>query len=101
VVAGTVLAMGFNKSDTPPVHFGYNNRVPEPKTHSELDAYRRLRKRVAIAKCNWSLVNVRINRSGEMKLAKPCHVCQEWLTAVGCSEVVYTTGAGWEKLKLT
>lgn len=101
VVGGSVYVVGTNKSAVPSVHLGYNQRVPEPKIHSELDAYRKLRKIVPIGKVQWSLINVRLNRTGEMKNSKPCHVCQEWLGAVGCTEIVYTTEVGWNTLKLS
>ena len=99
VVDGSVVVVGTNKSAVPPVHFGYNSRVPEPKIHSELDAYRKLRKCVSISKTDWELVNVRVNRSGEMKKSKPCSVCAEWLQSVGCKGVTYTTESGWEYLR--
>ena len=101
VVDGSVYVVGTNKSAVPSVHLGYNQRVPEPKIHSELDAYKKLRKIVPIGKVQWSLINVRLNRSGEMKNSRPCHVCQEWLSQVGCTEVYYTTEAGWSNMKMS
>lgn len=100
VVDGAVYVVGTNKSAIPDLHLGYNQRVPEPKIHSELDAYRKLRKIVPINKAEWSLVNVRVNRSGEMKNSKPCPVCQGWLSAVGCKSVTYTTEDGWKSLSM-
>lgn len=101
VVDNAVCVVGTNKSAVPALHFGYNARVPEPKVHSELDAYHKLRKKVSLAKTEWSLVNVRINRSGEWKVSKPCEVCQVWLKELGCSKVYYTTEAGWQSLSLS
>jgi hypothetical protein len=96
IVGNAIWCVGKNKSDTPLIHFGYTQRVPDPKIHSELDAYKKLRKMLPIAKTEWELVNVRVNRSGEMKISKPCEVCQEWLRSIGCKRVTYTTETGWE-----
>lgn len=95
IVHAKIQCVGRNKSEEPPVHYGYHNRVSEPKVHSELDAYRKLRKKFPIAKTEWYLINVRLNRSGEMKISKPCAVCHAWLQDLGCLEVVYTTNGGW------
>lgn len=95
VVDNAVLVVGTNKSAVPPRHFGYHARVREPKIHSEFDAYMKLRKYVPLSKIEWELVNVRVNRSGEMKLSKPCEVCQVWLKEMGCVRVTYTTETGW------
>jgi hypothetical protein len=100
VVDGSIYVIGQNKSATPDVHFGYGQRVPDPKIHSELDAYYKLRKQVSIKNAYWELINVRLNRSGEMKNSRPCEVCETWLTAIGCSRVTYTTESGWETLNL-
>jgi hypothetical protein len=96
IVGNAIWATGVNKSTTPPKHFGYNNRVPDPKVHSELDAYMKLRKMTSIQNTEWELVNVRVNRSGEFKMSKPCEVCQSWLKTLGCVRVTYTTEKGWE-----
>jgi len=100
IVGNTVRVVGTNKSAVPPRHFGYHSRVTEPKIHSELDAYQRLRKMVPLSKVDWELVNVRVNRTGEMKVSKPCPVCQVWLKAVGCERVTYTTEDGWHSIVL-
>lgn len=101
IVDGKIAVVGKNHAALPDVHFGYHARVTEPKIHAELDAYKRLRKKYPISKTAWSLVNVRINRSGEFKLSKPCDVCTEWLTAVGCHGWSYTTEVGWQHHSLT
>src|SRR5690606_38750264 len=76
IVDGKIVCVGLNKQETPPLHYGYHDKVSEPKIHSELDAYRKLRKRVRINQTDWELVNVRLNRSGEIKISKPCRVCE-------------------------
>lgn len=99
IVGGKIEAVGRNQSAAPDVHFGYNRRgMVTPKIHAELDAYRKLRKKFSINRIDWSLVNVRVNRSGEFKMSKPCVVCQEWLAAVGCESITYTTERGWNAL---
>jgi hypothetical protein len=100
IVDGSVYVVGVNKASEPAKHLGYHGRVTEPKIHSELDAYKKLRKIVPIGKVNWEIVNVRVNRSGEMKMSKPCIVCETWLREVGCTKVTYTTEVGWNEISL-
>jgi hypothetical protein len=100
IVDGGIYAVGMNRNANPPVHFGYHTEKPTPKVHSELDAYRKLRKVVSLARTDWSLVNVRVSRTGHMRMSKPCQVCQGWLAAIGCTEVAYTTEDGWQTLRL-
>ena len=100
IVDNKIACVGTNKSATPDIHFGYNMRVEEPKVHSELDVYRKLRKKVRINRTEWSLINVRLNRSGEMKISKPCSVCHALLTDLGCKEIYYTTNGGWGNVSL-
>lgn len=95
VCGGQVVEWGYNRAGEPPVHFGYHG---ESKIHAELAAYRKGR---GLINGTFSLINVRYNRSGMVKLAAPCQVCREWLAAVGCDTVWFTLdGGGWAKTSL-
>lgn len=42
----------------------------------------------------------RINRSGDIRLAKPCAKCQTIMKKIGIRKVIYSTNFGWEKMFL-
>lgn len=63
--------------------------------HSELDAYRKVpyvhrNKRL-------TLINVRMNADGELRMSKPCPVCTGWCVEV-FDEIYYTDNEGFKKL---
>jgi len=43
---------------------------------------------------------VRINRRGEERLSKPCHMCRSAMEHCGIKRVVYSTNGGYEVMKL-
>jgi hypothetical protein len=96
VVNNQIITWGTNLDGSPPIHFGYNKRSAVPKLHSEYVVYCRGRKMVNLDK--FELVNIRLNRSGTVKMAAPCEVCQGWLFGVGCSAVYFTTSNRWGKI---
>lgn len=90
IADGKIVEWATNKKGQPERHFGYHSNA---KVHSELFAYRKAR---GLLKERFEIVNVRINRQGELKIAAPCGVCREWLTAVGCERAWFTlTEGGW------
>lgn len=94
VVKNSIVVVGMNRSGEPPVYYGYHRRVEKPKTHSELDAYAKYRTKGV----PFEMINVRLQRSGHMRLAKPCYICAGWLASTACTQLVYSTGSGWERL---
>ena len=48
----------------------------------------------------WSMVNVRLNRQGEVRMARPCQVCEAYMRSCGCREVHYTTDDGFSRMLL-
>lgn len=69
-----------------------------PGTHSELGVIQKcfnfLRYRVE----EWGIINIRLNRRGELRLSAPCFVCRGWLQALGCSKIVFTVENGWSEM---
>lgn len=90
-----VVEWGMNRDHTPALHFGYG---PNAKLHSELVAYKKARGLLANGPFN--VVNIRLNRQGQVKLSAPCLVCQQWLASVGCEKVWFSLPGGWAKLIL-
>lgn len=43
----------------------------------------------------------RVNKRGELRLARPCENCWEELKSKGVSTVIYSTNYGWEQEWLT
>lgn len=94
-----IIEWGTNQEGVPPRHFGYHSRVTVPKLHSELVAYRKGRGLLKKGK-PFEMLNIRVNRHNELKIAAPCVVCQEWLASVGCTLVWFTTEGKIGKLYL-
>lgn len=75
------------------------HRVNEPyrvSLHAELRALLKAREAVD------TLVVGRVNRRGDLCLARPCPVCQLAIAESGVKKVYYTTDqGGWDSLRLT
>lgn len=81
-----------NKTGPPDIHFGYHRRA---KLHSELRAYKKAR---GLLSGRFEIINLRLNRQGQIRLSAPCVVCREWLTAVGCESMWFSLNEeGWAK----
>lgn len=83
------------------VSFGYNNAWKTSSLaakyghrfsciHSELMAIKNFPYHISEL-CNFTFVNVRLRRNGDIALSKPCQCCSRMLDAFGISEVYYTT----------
>lgn len=81
-----ILEWGVNKPGTPPTYFGYKSSA---KIHSELAAFRKARG-ILSANKSFQIINVRLSRSGDTKLSRPCEICANWLQAVGCNQMWYS-----------
>lgn len=88
---GKLLGWGWNHNQTPPKHYGYHTRHEFPKMHSEIMAYRRARKRWRLGRMEWGIINIRLNRKGEVKNSTPCICCVQLLGALGC-RFLYSVG---------
>ena len=43
---------------------------------------------------------VRVNKKGEQRLSKPCHMCESAMRYCGIKRVIYSTNGGYEVMKL-
>ncbi len=99
VVQGNkIIEWGENRTGDPPIYFGYTKQSEAPKLHAELVAYRRARG--ILLPGDFDLVNILLNKQGEVKTSAPCEVCQSWLREVGCRAVWFSTPNGWGKVVL-
>lgn len=66
--------------------------------HSELNAFLNYRGDLDLLK-KCSLVNVRVNRFKDVRIARPCVHCEKWISGLGFNEIWYTNEVGvFEKL---
>jgi len=90
-----------NTSQDPPVHYGYKRKCADPdyrpKVHSEIAAYRKAK---GILKKNqgFEVINIRLNRSRQVRLSRPCVCCFEILKDLGCRRFYYSCNIGWLKI---
>lgn len=70
--------------------------------HAEADAMANFKRRHPFADLRrLKLLSIRLNRSGELRMAKPCSHCQKLLRNFGIKLVVYSTSQGTlERMKL-
>ena len=95
-----IISMGMNSQKTTHTLLKRYNYYMEG-IHSELDCYIKIRwMDINYSKC--VLINVRINRFGQIKMSKPCSCCLSLIKEIGINTVYYTTNEGdFYKLKLS
>ena len=86
------MEWGANTNAVPPVHYGYT----KGKTHAEINAFKKARG--VLEEGAFSTVNIRLNKSGELRMAAPCRQCHEILTALGCTTFWFSTNSGFARL---
>lgn len=89
-----IISEGKNHRGEPSKKYGYHNHIDKdyrPKFHSELYAIRKCKRGLE----DITLVNVRLNRLGEVKMAMPCKVCQNILRNLDIKKIYFTTEDGW------
>lgn len=89
-----ILGFGMNHVGLPPVHYGYGRDEDDaylPKTHSEISAWKKIRG-ILDKRKPFTVINIRLNRKGEVRKSKPCRVCLDILNSLGCNKVYFTGG---------
>jgi len=79
LLRGKVIAIGRNKHTCDP-----HRRL---SIHAEIDAIRKTNLKDAY---KFSLLVVRIKKSGELAMSKPCTSCQKFLSQVGVTRIRYS-----------
>ena len=106
-----ILGYGVNRSADPPIHWGYQrdrtNELPNhrrcqwenyrPKIHAEIDAYRKV-KGIMNHNRDFEIINIRLNKKGEIRNSKPCSCCFKLLKELGCSKFWYSFEIGFLKI---
>ena len=96
VQSGKVVEWGMNREGKPPSFLGFDKHS---KLHAEVVAYRKARG-LLDKLVPFQLINVRINRSGELRNSYPCPCCLGYLETLNCSEVWFSTNAGMAKMRI-
>lgn len=100
---GAVIAKGERILSSGCNRLGYTKYIKRPypeSIHAEQAAILKLlRERRLNDLAGSTLFVSRIGRTGVLRLAKPCHVCNELIHAVGISKVVYTTNEGIDEYR--
>jgi hypothetical protein len=93
IVKNRIISIGRNYFKTHPkahkLGYLYN------EMHSELDAFRKVPRHLRGKKL--TLVNIRMNADGELRMSKPCEVCSGWCVEV-FDKIYYTDNEGFKKL---
>ena len=94
IQSNTIIEWSTNKVGEPPVHMGYHSRIGAiPKLHSEILVFRKAKG--LLGKKSFEIVNIRLNKQGELRLSKPCICCLEILSDLGCKRFYYSYGDGF------
>ena len=93
IVCGqTIFSIGVNNTTkTHPLAQKYGHRFAS--THSEINALGRFPYAIRLLR-NYDMVNVRLNKKGIVRLAKPCIHCQQLLMAFHIQNIYYSTNSG-------
>lgn len=100
----SVIAWSTNAAGDPqgPLKRMYEARVAhldgKPKIHAEIRATR-LAKGLLNRERSFEVANIRLNRQGVMRTSAPCSCCSHFLHTLNCSQIYFTTNAGWAKLE--
>ena len=74
--------------------FGYSTRSG---VHSETNAYTKA-KGILDKYIPFNVVNIRLTKSGDLRLSKPCACCYSFLENFGCTSVWFSTEVGFAKI---
>ena len=87
-----IISFGYNNAwKSNPYALKYGHRFLA--IHSELMAIKNFPYRISDL-VDFTFVNVRLRKNGEIALSKPCECCQRMLIAFNINEVYYTTNNG-------
>src|SRR5690348_8110623 len=93
-----IVEWGRNHTGIPAKHMGYQHRIKDknfkPKIHSEWDAYKKARG-LLVKNTPFEIVNVRLNRKGQIRLSKPCECCYYLMKEMGCRAFHYSSEVGF------
>ena len=88
VQSNKILEWGMNKPGNPPVQYKYFSAV-----HSEIDALNKARGIINF-NTGFEIINIRLNRTGMLRLSAPCETCNSTILRHGCTHVYFSKNSG-------
>jgi hypothetical protein len=85
-----IIEIGMNRKIKPPVWLGYHNLSGR---HAEVDVYQKAKGIIDPSK-SFEVVNIRLNKRGELRDSAPCKFCSKFLQYVGCQTVYFSMSTG-------
>jgi len=80
-----ILGWGMNKPGKAPIQYKEYSAV-----HSEIDVLKKTRGVINFNR-SFEIINIRLNRQGELRLSAPCQTCGKTIKALGCKNVYFST----------
>lgn len=98
IVKGTrIYSVGWNSTTKPGAMIdGHRFIYPRGGAHSEADSISNLSDLNICRK--GTMVNIRLNKRGQLRNSRPCYICQKIIESVGFNRVYYSTDSGFEML---
>jgi len=98
-----IYATGLNRTHEPLIIYGYHRKHDHtfrPKLHAELEAFRKFHGNLLQLHV-MEMLNIRLNRRGELRCARPCTPCLNMLVGFEIKTVYWSTlDQDFTKLKL-
>lgn len=88
-----IIEWGMNRDGSPFIH-GYHD---SSKIHSEVDAFRKARG-LLDPKKPFEILNIRLNKTNQLRNSKPCKCCFSFIKAMGASKIYFSTDVGIAKI---
>jgi len=92
-----IIEWGTNSGGGGLNHWGFKSN--RHKIHSETRAFTRARGLLDKNK-SFEVVNIRLNKLGDLRVSAPCKCCCRFLQAMDCSKIWFSTEAGWASMKV-
>lgn len=89
---GVLIEWGCNRKGSPLIGYPSYGKI-----HAESDAYSKARG-LLDKNTPFEIVNIRLNKSGDLKISKPCKCCFNFLINVGCKSIWYSNEIGFSKM---
>jgi deoxycytidylate deaminase len=94
---GKIISIGFNSAKTNPINLKNRKKnscgkdySEQKMTCSELSCLKKVKNKTNIPFNKITLINVRIDRNGDVRCSKPCESCEKLIDFLGIKRILYT-----------
>ncbi len=89
-----VVSIGWNDTTAAPMMVNKKHiHFPLGGVHSEVHSLRKVRDLNILKYC--TMVNIRLNHRGDIRLSKPCPICANIIRILGFKKLFYSTNSGF------